>query len=376
MIPTHRQEAFLTPPASLTEFEKADGRPMTFAQSGMEPAAAGIFQKAALFRSQVLPATQALLTREGHFGAWRTFVSYLLIEGVLLMAIPVTEVAVQGFFMHCILTGYSAARLTSMVEAIIDRHYLYRITPQIPPEKIRWWATAATKTLGLPETEKFPVLASHIKAFLRLPRTSLRILRDITMLCVGTICALRSKELRRLDVCDVVDEIDGKGTMGLLLWKRKNDGNKRGLFPRIGQAKDADMCVIRLIKAYMKRAGLSKHKNCTKDKWRRSPCDACGRLFRNTTAAGARIAETKSKHDISGNTLAKALKDMLALIGVEPGKYSPVSLRKGGVSTALAGGLPEDLRNLQSGHRSSCWKAYADITQRAQLYRFFGSFGL
>ena len=377
MLPRHLHDRFLKPPAGKTDFEIAEGRPLTFLQSSVAPAMAGLAAKARLFRDQVLPATQEVLTRKGNFGAWRTFLTFLLIEGALLAAMPATEDAVQAFFMHLVLTGYSGARLTSFAEAIIDRHYLYAVQPQVPPERIRWWATAATKRLGLPQSEKFPVLATHIRAFLRIPRTSLRMLRDVTMLCVGTICALRSSELLKLDVCDVLDGIDGKGTMGILLWKRKNDGHKRGLYPRIGQAKDASLCVIALVRTYLRRTGLTVSPKCTKGTYRRSPCDECGRLFRNTTAGGSRMEETASpRHGVSSGTLRNALKTALASIGVEPSKYSPVSLRKGGVSTALAAGIPEDLRKLQSGHKSACWKAYADNVHRAQLYRFFSSFGL
>ena len=243
--------------------------------------------------------------------------------------------------------------------------------------RMRKWATAATKRLGLPKSEKFPILATHIKAFLLLPRTTLKMLRDITMLCVGTLCALRASELRQLDVCDVLDGIDGKDTMAIQLWKRKNDGHKRGLYPRIGKARNPAFCVITLIRVYLHRAGLRVSKNCTKTKYSRSPCDACGRLFRNTTAAGTRMEDTaRSLQGISMSTLANALKEALAGIGIPTGMYSSVSLRKGGVSTALAGNVPEGLRKLQSGHASSCWKAYATTTTRGQLYRFFGSFGL
>ena len=80
------------------------------------------------------------------------------------------------------------------------------------------------------------------------------------------------------------------------------------------------------------------------------------------------------KHGVSASTVRNAVLQCLKRIRVEPDKYSPVSMRKGGVSTALAGGVPTDLRNLQSGHRSVCWQNYADFVQRKQLYAFYEAF--
>ena len=71
-----------------------------------------------------------------------------------------------------------------------------------------------------------------------------------------------------------------------------------------------------------------------------------------------------------------AVKTQLERIGVVRDKYSPISCRKGGVSTALSGGVSAELRALQSGHRSISWQNYADIVKREQLYDFFKSFGL
>ena len=87
------------------------------------------------------------------------------------------------------------------------------------------------------------------------------------MLCVGTLCALRASELRQLDVYDVLDGIDGKDTMAIQLWKRKNDRHKRGLYPRICKARNPAFCVNNLIRMYLHRAGLQVSKNCTKTKY-------------------------------------------------------------------------------------------------------------
>ena len=120
MIPAQMQDSFLKPPAGKTEFEKAEGRPLTFLQNSMGPAMAGLKAKTVFFREQVLPSVQAVDTRKGNFGCWRTFLTFLLIEGALLAAMPATEDAIQAFIVHLILMGYSGARITSFAEAIIE----------------------------------------------------------------------------------------------------------------------------------------------------------------------------------------------------------------------------------------------------------------
>ena len=376
LIKDSLKDAITQPPAPLTEFERSAGRPMAF-DAAAKPAEAGIQAKANLFKSQVLPSTQAVLTRKGHFGAWRAFVTFLLIEGVLHMAMPVTETAIQGFFMHLILTGYSGGRLGAFVEAIIDRHYLYNIELGVPAERIRWWASAAKKGLGLPAGEKYPILASHVKLILLLPRLTIKATRDAAMFCVGTVCALRAAEITRLDVCDLLWDIDGPGTLALLLWYRKNDGLKKGLFPRIGPSNDPRLSIIMLLKQYLRMAGLTKSEMCTKERWRRSPCQACGKLFRNKTMYGQQVMKTNDdKHCVAANTLCKVVFEQLKHIGIDTAMYSSVSMRKGGISKALAANVPGDLHNLQSGHRSTSWQNYASTVNRKQLYLFHKSFGL
>jgi hypothetical protein len=80
--------------------------------------------------------------------------------------------------------------------------------------------------------------------------------------------------------------------------------------------------------------------------------------------------------NLSKDVVRRAVKESLGRIGVAPDNYSPVSMRRGGVSAALAGGVNETLWKLQSGHRGVSWQNYADVVSRPQLYHFYESFGL
>ena len=62
--------------------------------------------------------------------------------------------------------------------------------------------------------------ASQLRLILRLQRHTLSWLRDISILALGTMCALRPSEILRLDVCDVLSNIDGIGTLAVCIWFR------------------------------------------------------------------------------------------------------------------------------------------------------------
>ena len=64
MIPAPMREAVTKPPAGLTEFEKAQGRPLVFSSEDCtNPFFSSLAAKAALFDAQIGPSTQKPATR-------------------------------------------------------------------------------------------------------------------------------------------------------------------------------------------------------------------------------------------------------------------------------------------------------------------------
>jgi len=178
-------------------------------------------------------------------------------------------------------------------------------------------------------------------------------------------------------VCDVAWNVDGPGTLAIHLWYRKNDQKKQGLHPRMAQGSLKEgSCPLALLSEYWVRGRVCVSPWCTKRIWPCSPCEACGRLFRNTTAGGERLDEARANWQLSKSVVRKAVKESLARIGVDPGNYTPISMRKGGISAAVEGNVDQTLWQLQSGHRSTAWQNYADVRKRRQLYDFPRAFGL
>ena len=385
-VPRHLHEAVFRAPPGETEFERAGGKPLVF-QGLSNPFESSLQGKAEFFRRHVEPASQKPESRMSLWAAWRAFVTFLAMEGELGQVMPATEEAMHGFATHLLLIGYSGASFVRFFEAIIDRHKKFQCVMRVEIRTVHRWVRTIKKHMGLPKREKFAIMPEHIRRMLRLPRESLKDLRDTTILVMGTICALRAGEIQRLDVCDLLWNVDGPDTLAVFLWYRKNDGFKQGLDPRIGKGEVARTCPLALIREYLQRAGLRVSEFCTKSHWRRSPCEACGRLFRNTTAGGRRMEGNsvtfwqQAAHDtpqwkLNRAVIDAAVKRSLGRIGVKPEAYTPVSMRRGGVSAAIAGNVNEVLWKLQSGHRSISWQNYADIVKTSQRYEFFKAFKL
>eukprot|EP00961_Rhodomonas_salina_P040013 537830-Rhodomonas_salina.1 len=119
----------------------------------------------------------------------------------------------------------------------------------------------------------------------------------------------------------------------------------------------------------MLAAGLQVSERCTKKRWTRSPCEACGRLFRKTEAFGMLVRSVSHpKHGIDRDVISKALLSLLARTWVEASPFTPVSMLRGWISTAIAANVPTEIRDLQSGHKSDARKEYAELADKALLW--------
>ena len=85
-IPLNHHWAYLEPPAPLTPFEQAAGRPMVYRIPGddtLGPAQASFSALRDLFCTLIPNATQQLPTREGYWSAWRGFITFLFVHNML-----------------------------------------------------------------------------------------------------------------------------------------------------------------------------------------------------------------------------------------------------------------------------------------------------
>ena len=134
-----------------------------------------------------------------------------------------------------------------------------------------------------------------------------------------------------------------------------------------------NVCPVKLIDKYMDVGGLTVVAGCTKSVDSKNRCDACGRLFR-ATDYGWRLRSTgAANHGMTKTSVATAVSDALARVGVDPQSITCKSMRQGGLSTAAAANVEEGIRVLQSGHKSTSNRAYeVHVVRRYEFSRAFG----
>lgn len=302
--------------------------------------------------------------------------TYAHLHDCLDQAVPASPTIVKGYLWFLLQSGYRPGTITLRLYSIIDRHARFNLPFPFHQREIKAWIKAFERVCGVPRRDKLAITSTHLKAVLSLPRNTLRSFRDVSIVALGTICALRVSEITELDVCDLLFDFE-PGTLAVRIKKRKNDQKRAGLWPRIGHASNAKFDVILLLRSWLLRAGLQVEQGCEKPQHPRSACRVCGRLFSRLMSNGSAAFPVGHRmHGITPHTVSEALSNCLTLSGFPSSEFSGISMRRGGLTTALAGGVPSSLYELQSGHSSDSWKHYVRPGQTDQLLRFYHAFQL
>jgi integrase len=338
---------------------------------------ANLTDDVAAFETLVQPSAQAHRTRTAYYTHWRSFVTYAMVHNKLDRTLPAEPGLLKGYLWSLLRCGFKPGSITLHLYAIIDRHARFRAPFPFTNKDVKGWITAFERLCGAPKLDKLAITPTHIKGILAMPRPTLTNVRDALIVALGTVCAMRVSEILDLDVCDVLFNFDAPQVMAVRIKKRKNDHKRAGLWPRVGPARHPQFDIQALTREWLQRAALSIHPGCEKGQHPRSSCRACGRLFsriRGSSGTAFRVGE--AMHGMNKDTVSKAIHNSLLHVGFDPSCFSGISLRRGGLSTAVEGGVPSELYQLQSGHASDSWKHYVRGGCIDQLLRFHGSFGL
>jgi hypothetical protein len=80
---------------------------------------------------------------------------------------------------------------------------------------------------------------------------------------------------------------------------------------------------------------------------------------------------------MTGQMVRDAVRRMAALCQGNPDNFSGISARKGGLTTAISAGVPEEIVYLQSGHgMRRAARAYMHLLDPALLFATYQAFGL
>lgn len=359
----------IQPEQGRTDFEKPDNLALLH-QNDSIAAPDSIDQWAKAFDDLILPSVVTPDTRASYYAQWRSVVTFAYITNALEEVLPMSERVLKAWLLQCVLLGYHVATIVSYVSAIKHRHRLWGYDFPVVAADIHDWMLCIRRNRGLPSSSKFKLLPAHLKAAMQLTWSSIAAMRDVLIVVISTVCALRTSEVASLDVCNLSWDHDGPDMLMVRVKHLKNRQGREGLFPRIGAAKHRRFDVLQMLRMYLRWAKLQVSPHCTKKTRPTDPCTACGKLFRVTHPSGNAVQDK----GITKTHVASAVRNVLQRIGVDASGYSGISMRKGGVSAAVVGGIPHDLRVMQTGHRSSAWEHYFDLADKAELYRFWSVF--
>ena len=183
-----------------------------------------------------------------------------------------------------------------------------------------------------------------------------------------------------LDSCDFWPDHDseagyeqfaGGGTLNIK--KMKNDQHRRGCRKRYGRSRDPELDVVDQLKAFILQAGLEPRRGCRKRKNPSEGCRVCPPLLPRSLSDGSfDLLRLPTTNHISAMVVRAA-----GLVGVDTRFFSGICARKGGLSTAIEYGVPEEIVWMQSGHANSpAARRYVELGSPALLYRTWEAFQL
>lgn len=366
MVPKHLHEAFFSTSGGETDWEAHAHGNFALGFQGQIPS---IDALAAYFNGQILPSAVTSTTRDEYDGMWRAWITFCYCQQCLDKVFPTDNHTLRAFVVHLLLCGYSAASVAKHLAAILHRQRQFGGPHPLAFRQLGTWLKPLRKALSTPKPVLVRLHARHIRDMLQIIPDDLIQERDILMVAVGTVGAMRPSEVVGLDVCDwlVGHELGADNRpLGAAAYikKQKNDQIRQGMLKRFAFGTEKQTCIPYRVGEYLKKTGLRNHPQCVKWTGRlenqASACETCGRLFRKMrryTDGDVAIAMA-FPHALGVDAPQAALTSALKRIGVPPMGFTAKAMRRGGLSTAKRAGVPAALRREQSGHKSCANKAY------------------
>ena len=205
--------------------------------------------------------------------------------------------------------------------------------------------------------------------------------RDCLLTATMTMGCCRVEDGADLDACDFWPDHDAQagymqyeGCCTLNIKKMKNDQHRKGCRKRYGRSRDPDLDVVDQLKAWIREVGLEPRPGCTKRQNPSEGCRLCPPLF-------PRSLPDRAGFDLSrlppADSVSASIVRAVGLVGVDTAFFSGICARKGGLSTAIENGVPEEIVWMQSGHANNpAARRYVELGSPALLYKTWEAFNL
>ena len=341
------------------------------------PAARCIADLTDAFNTHLWPARSQASTRSKHQSNWAVVVTWAIAWNIVHLILPMRTDILKALTWELLCLGTPRSVITAIWAAVQHRHKTAHLHPPIYGfGEFSSWTRCLSRLVGRPSALLFPVHRLMVAAMLRMRPDSDRDNRDRLMVALATICCLRVSELIALQLCDVwFDFHTGYGIPGFhgtaaihVAW-RKNDCERKGHHPAIGRALDSAL-------HWMAKHGLRVSPHCQKAARPAARCPHCPPLF-SRFRNGPRCTAIPSDLPLSGQMFGDALRRVLHACGADVQRFSGISARKGGLTTAITAGVTEEILFLQSGHsQSRAARHYMHLQDPDRLFDTFRAFGL
>ena len=336
------------------------------------------------FNTHIWPSRSQASTRAKHWPNWAVVVTWALAWGALALILPMATDTLKAISWELLCMGTPRSVITAIWAAVQNRHKVAGLPPPIAGlGEFSAWTRCLASLVGRPTALLFPVHRSIVACLLRMRPSLLRDHRDRLMVALATICCLRVAELAALQVCDLwFDFHTGYGipgfwgTAAVHVARRKNDCERKGHHPAIGRSVDPELDLVRQLRLWLLRTGLAVSELCQKRAHPAQRCPHCMPLF-SRFLNGPGCQPMVSIRPISSQMFSEALRRMVGLCGADTSRFSGISARKGGLTTAVTAGVTEEILFLQSGHgQTRAARNYMHLQEPDRLFDTFRAFGL
>jgi len=300
---------------------------------------------APLRSEDLIAAAKAPSTRKRYNQLWGQFESFCTVSKK--HASPASPHTVLDYLVHLV-NAEKGGSAGAALSAIKDFHLNARFADPTQDRDVMLAAEGASRIAadqkGWPR-ERDPLPVEALLSFMRSPQFTAPLgLRDATLVAIGLRLMLRPSELVNLKL-DSVKRQDGGVLVRLGRSKADQKAQRK---PLLIEASDSPACPVKLVTSLVKS--------------RRAQGAADGdRLF--VGAAG---------RPLSTSAVTSVIRRMAELHGLDPKTFSGHSLRIGGASAALAGGLTEDQVKAVGGWKSAAVSQYLVSPKKKSVSRKMG----
>ena len=369
--------------ATATALEAADGNWADVAP-GLHGHAHSIQDLTDAFNTHLWPSRSQPSTRAKHWDNWAVVVTWAIAWGAIHFILPMSTDILKALSWELLCMGTPRSVITAIWAAVQNRHRVAGLqTPIYGFGEFSAWTRCLARLVGRPTALLFPVHRILVARMLRLHPDALRDERDRLMVALATICCLRVAELVALQVCDLWFDFHAgygipgfRGTLAVHVARRKNDCERKGHHPAVGRPLDPDLDLVRQLKSWLRFFNLSVSPLCRKKTHLAAHCVHCPPVFsRFHNGPGCR--PIPSFTPLSVNMFGDALRRVVQTCGADVQRFSGISARKGGLSTAIAAGVTEEVLYLQSGHSPArAARNYMHLQDPHRLFDTYRAFGL